>query len=67
MTSDWKAIYQLAMHEEDPPKRDELYEQARLAIHKRLLELAKDRANVLESADLDEALRQLTLHKYNKK
>ncbi|MGA3107339.1 MAG: hypothetical protein ABSD53_22885 [Terriglobales bacterium] len=67
MTLDWKALYQLAMHEEDPTKREELYEQARIAIHKRVLELAKDRADARESGDLDEALRQLTIHKYKKK
>jgi hypothetical protein len=67
MTSDWKGHYQLAMHEEDPAKQEELYEQARVAIHKRVLELAKDRADIRERGDLDEALRQLTIHKYRKK
>ncbi len=67
MTSDWKVLYQLAMCEEDPAKREEAYEQARVAIHKRVLELAKDRAGVSERGDLDEALRQLTIHKYKKK
>jgi hypothetical protein len=48
MNSDWKAHYQLAMHEASPVLREELDEQARVAIHQRVLELAKDRADVCE-------------------
>jgi hypothetical protein len=66
MNSDWKAHYRLAMHEASPVLREELYEQARVAIHQRVLELAKDRADVCERGDLDEAFRQLTIHKYKK-
>jgi hypothetical protein len=52
------------MREESPALREELYERARIASHQRVLELAKDRADVCERGDLDEALRQVTIHKY---
>jgi hypothetical protein len=66
MHTDWKTPYQFAIREQNPAKLEDLYEQARHAIHNRVLELAKNRADVRESGELDEALRHLTIHKYRR-
>ena len=66
MHTDWKTSYQFAIREQSPAKLEVLYEQARHAIHNRILELAQNRADICESGELDEALRQLTIHKYRR-
>jgi hypothetical protein len=66
MHTDWKTPYQFAIREQNPAKLEDLYEQARHAIHNRVLELEENVADVRESGELDEALRQLTIHKYSR-
>ena len=66
MQTDWKTPYEAAMREQDPAKLENLYERARRAIHNRVLELGESRADICESGALDEALRQLTIHKYRR-
>jgi len=66
MHTDWKTPYERAIREQNPAKLEDLYEQARRAIHNRLLELTSSRADLCESGELDEALRQLTLHRYKR-
>jgi hypothetical protein len=64
MHTDWMGPYHAALREQDPGKLEELYEQARHAIHNRMLELGTQHADVHERGELEEALRQLTIHKY---
>ena len=66
MHTDWKTPYQFAIREQNPAKLEDLYEQARHAIHNRMLELEENVADVRESGELDEALRRLTIHKYSR-
>jgi hypothetical protein len=66
MHTDWKTPYQFAIREQDPAKLEDLYEQARHAIHNRMLGLEENVADVRESGELDEALRRLTIHKYSR-
>ena len=66
MHTDWKTPYQFAIREQNPAKLEDLYEQARHAIHNRVLELEENVADVRESGELDEALRRLTIHKYSR-
>ena len=63
MNTQWESFYSSAMREYHPAKLDEAYEKARCAIHNRILELADGRLDAGESGELDEALRQLTIHK----
>ena len=66
MHTDWKTPYQFAIREQNPAKLEDLYEQARHAIHNRVLELEETVADVRESGELDAALRRLTIHKYSR-
>jgi len=69
MHTDWMTAYYAAMCEHDPVKLEESYEQARHAIHNRLLELGTDPADPRETherGELEEALRQLIIHKYKR-
>lgn len=66
MHTDWKTPYQFAIREQNPAKLEDLYEQARRAIHNRVLELEQNRADARESGELEIALRQLTIHKYSR-
>jgi hypothetical protein len=66
MHTDWKTPYQFAIREQNPAKLEDLYEQARHAIHNRMLELEENVADIRESGELDEALRRLTIHKYSR-
>ena len=64
MPTQWMSAYVAALGEQDPAKVPELYEQARRAIHCRLLELENAPADVRERGELDEALRQITIRSY---
>ncbi|MBI3476783.1 MAG: hypothetical protein HY010_13710 [Acidobacteria bacterium] len=64
MHTDWTIPYQAAMREQEGPELESLVETARRVIHSRVLELGSDAADVREQHALDEALRQLTLHRY---
>lgn len=64
MHNDWMIPYHVAMREQEGTKLESLIEAARRAIHKRILELGADAADVREQRAMDEALRQLTLHRY---
>ena len=64
MPTHWMHAYKAAIREHAPEQIEERYELARLAIHKRVLELTDDPADARERGELDEALRQLTIHKY---
>ncbi|MBZ5663430.1 MAG: hypothetical protein LAO30_02400 [Acidobacteriia bacterium] len=66
MLTDWNTSYQVAIREQDPAKLEDLCEQARHAIHNRVLELAESPADARERGELEEALRQLTIHKYKR-
>jgi hypothetical protein len=45
MHTDWKTPYQFAIREQNPAKLEDLYEQARHAIHNRVLELEENVAD----------------------
>jgi hypothetical protein len=64
METDWQTPHRTALGEHDPAKLRHLCEQARYAINTRLLELAKHPAlaSELEAKELEEALREITLH-----
>lgn len=64
MPTHWMPAYITAMRDRDPAKLEDLYEQARRAIHSRVLELEDTPADIRERGELEEALRQLTLHRY---
>jgi hypothetical protein len=64
MHTDWETPYQVAMRELNDMKLEGLYEQARHAIHNRGLELREDGADTRERRALDDAMRQLIIHKY---
>jgi hypothetical protein len=66
MHTDWKTPYQFAIREQNLATLEDLYEQARHAIHKRVLELEENPADAREKGELEEALRQLTIHKYSR-
>jgi hypothetical protein len=66
MPIDWKTQYQTAIRELDPRQKPALCERARHAIHERLLEQGRQHPDATEREELEEALRQLTLHKYKK-
>lgn len=66
MHTDWNTSYRVAIHEQNPAKLEDLCEQARRAIHTRVLELADTPADARERGELEEALRQLTIHKYKR-
>jgi len=67
MHTDWMGPYHAALREQDPVKLEELCEQARHAIHNRVLELGTESVDAHERGELEEALRQLTIHKYKSK
>jgi hypothetical protein len=67
MHTDWMSPYHAALHEQDPVKLEELCELARHAMHNRMLELGTQPADAHEEGELEEALRQLTIHKYKGK
>jgi len=67
MHTDWKTLYHAVLREQDPVKLEELYEQARHAIHNRVLELGTEPADAHERGELEEALRQLIIHKYKRR
>lgn len=62
MLPDWKVRYNAAIREQDAAQLLSLAAQARLAIHTRVLELRDSSADEHEREELDEALRQITLH-----
>ena len=64
MHVDWMTPYHVAMRELEGTKLESLLEEARRAIHNRTLELGADVADVREQRAMDDALRQLTLHRY---
>lgn len=66
MAARWMSAYAYALREQDPAKVEDLCEEARRAIHTRMLELEDTRADVHERGELEEALRQLTIHKYRR-
>lgn len=67
MHTDWMSPYHAALREQDPAKLEELYEQARHAIHNRVLELGTQSLDAHERGELEEALRELTIHKYKRR
>jgi hypothetical protein len=68
MSLGWSPSFSAAMSEHDPTKRAAACERARLEINNRLLELAGQDPNAArdERGELEEALRQLTMHEWNK-
>jgi hypothetical protein len=68
MSLEWRSSYRDAMSEQDPAKRAPACERARHEINSRLLELAGQAPDAAggERAELEEALRQLTMHEWNK-
>ena len=66
MPSRWKTAYAEALREQDPAKLEDFCEEARRAIHSRVLELEDNPADAREKGELEEALRQLTIHKYRR-
>jgi hypothetical protein len=64
----WRSSFRAAMSEQDSAKRAAACERARHEINSRLLELAgqaSDDAGA-EPAELEEALRQITMHEWSK-
>jgi len=66
MHTDWKTPYQFAIREQNPATLEDLYEQARHAIHNRVRELEENPSDTREKGELEEALRQLTIRKYSR-
>ena len=66
MPTDWKTLYEVAVREQNPAQLEDLCERARRAIHNRVLELEENPADAREKGELEEALRQLTIHKYKR-
>jgi hypothetical protein len=68
MSLGWRSSFSAAMSEQDSAKRAAACEHARHEINSRLLELAGQDQDAArgERAELDEALRQLTMHEWNK-
>jgi hypothetical protein len=68
MSLGWRSSFSAAISEQDPTKRAAACEHARHEINSRLLELAGQVPDAAkgERAELDEALRQLTMHEWNK-
>ena len=61
MLHPWKKAYHAAMREQDPAKQKALFTEAGEALHARTLELAH------ETAELEEARRQLTVREVETK
>jgi hypothetical protein len=68
MSLGWRSSFSAAMSEQDPTKRVAACEHARHEINSRLLELAGQSpdADRGERTELEAALRQLTMHEWNK-
>jgi hypothetical protein len=68
MSLEWKPLLRTALSEQDPTARAAACEQARHEINSRLLELAGQDADATrdERSELEEALRQLTMHEWKK-
>jgi hypothetical protein len=64
MHTDWATPYHVAMGEQNERKLEGRYAVARQAIHNRILELGEDIGDIRELRALEEALRQLNLHRY---
>jgi hypothetical protein len=64
MHTDWTTPYHVAMCERNERKLEGPYAVARQAIHNRILELGEDTGDIRELRALEEALRQLNLHRY---
>lgn len=70
MSLEWRSSYHAAMSEQDPANRTGACERARHDINSRLLELAgRDTGGSAdatrdERAELEEALRQITMHEW---
>ena len=62
MPSDWTIYVQAALRQQDPAKLPKLVEQARRAINDRWLERGTKGPDTREREELEDALRQLTLH-----
>src|ERR1700731_1189242 len=68
METNWRALHQAALREQDPAKLHAACERARAAINTRLLKQVKESAIVpaAEREELEQALREITLHKSKK-
>lgn len=68
MSLEWRSSFRAAMGEQGPANRAAACERARHEINSRLLELAGQAPDAAmgERAELEEALRQLTMHEWNK-
>ena len=65
MPTDWRRLYEAALHENDPAKITEVCECARRAINEHELTLTHEDAGYLSTKEkLDEALRQLLIHEH---
>jgi hypothetical protein len=62
MPTDWTIYVRAALRQQDPAKLPKLVEQARGAINDRVLERGPKGPDTQEREELEEALRQLTLH-----
>jgi hypothetical protein len=68
MSLEWKSLFRTALDEQDSTARSARCERARHEINSRLLELAGQDADETrdERVELEEALRQLTMHEWKK-
>ena len=64
MPTDWKAAYAAALAERDPAKLPELCEKARDALNSQLLK-TRSSAHPRDREELEEALRQVTIHLFS--
>jgi hypothetical protein len=63
----WMSAYAAALQEQDPEKLPTLCDEARRAINDRILELGSKLHDSSEREQLEEALRQLTIHETKRK
>ena len=62
MPIDWKTPYQAAIREPHSRQSSALCENAHRAIHERILQQGRQHPDAAEREELEDALRQLTLH-----
>ena len=62
MPVNWTPAFTDAIREQDPAKISDLCDQARRAINDRTLERGPQPASASEREQMEEALRQLTIH-----
>jgi len=67
MPTYWTIYFRAALRQQDPAQIPKLVEQARRAINERVLERGTKGPDAREREELDEALRQLTLHESKRK